>query len=167
MLNILKLIFYKILGPNKVAKRLGVKMGENCVLRSSYFGSEPYLIEMGDNVQTTRGVTFITHDSLSVIRVKYPEYKNADLFGKIIIGDNVFVGSQSIVLRGTTIEDNVIIGAGSLVKGHLKSDSVYAGVPAKYICSLDDYIHKNKKDFDYTKNFTSNEKRDYLLKKFN
>lgn len=163
----IKLIYFRLLGPSKVAKKLGVKMGKNCVLRSTYFGSEPYLIEMGDNVQTTRGVTFITHDSLSVLRIKYPEYKNADIFGKIIIGNNVFLGINTIVLRGTTIGDNVIIGAGSVVKGEIKSDSVYAGVPAKFICTLDEYIEKNKDSFVNTKHLNQNDKKNFLLKEYN
>ena len=58
------------------------------------------------------------------------------------IGNNVFIGMRSIILQGTNIGDNVIIGAGSVVSGKVESNSVYAGNPAKKICSLEE--HKNK-----------------------
>lgn len=164
--TLFRLIYFRLIGPNRTAKKLGVRFGKNCVFRSIYFGSEPYLIEMGDDVRTTRGVTFITHDSLSVIRKKYPEYRNADLFGKITVGNNVFIGMHSTILRGTVIEDNVIIGAGSVVKGRLKADSVYAGVPAKFICTLEQYIEKNKARYDYTKDLNPEEKERYLVAKY-
>lgn len=54
----------------------------------------------------------------------------------------MFIGMRSIILQGTNIGDNVIIGAGSVVSGRVESNSVYAGNPAKKICSLED--HKNK-----------------------
>ena len=47
------------------------------------------------------------------------------------IGNNVWIGTNTIVLKGTTIENNVIVGASSLVKGMLRSNLEYAGVPAK------------------------------------
>lgn len=58
------------------------------------------------------------------------------------IGNNVFIGMRSIILQGANIGDNVIIGAGSVVSGKVESNSVYAGNPAKKICSLEE--HKNK-----------------------
>ena len=54
----------------------------------------------------------------------------------------MFIGMRSIILQGTNIGDNVIIGAGSVVSGKVESNSVYAGNPAKKICSLEE--HKNK-----------------------
>jgi len=55
------------------------------------FGSEPYLVKIGDNVNITQSVMFHTHDGgLFVLRSKYP---NINRFGKITVGDNVFIGS--------------------------------------------------------------------------
>lgn len=65
--------------------------------------------------------------------------------GIVTIGNNVFIGVNSIVLKDTIIGDNVIIGAGSVISGNVESNSVYAGVPAKKICSLDEYVEKLKK----------------------
>lgn len=61
-------------------------------------------------------------------------------YNAVEIGDNVFIGARTIVLPGTIIGDNTIIGAGSVIKGQIKSNSVYAGNPARYICSIDDYL---------------------------
>ena len=66
--------------------------------------------------------------------------------GDIRIGDNVFVGSNTTILYDVTIGSNVIIGAGSLVNKDIPSNSVVAGVPAKNICSFDEFIEKRKKE---------------------
>lgn len=51
----------------------------------------------------------------------------------IEIGNNVWIGSRVTVLPGTIIEDGVIIAAGSVVRGHCKSNCLYSGVPAKLV----------------------------------
>lgn len=167
ILKILKLIYLNLISPNKVADISGVRFGENCHFNTRSFGSEPFMIDIGDNFYTSKGVNFVTHDGgVNVLRNVYPEYKNADLFGKIKIGNNVFVGINTTILPNTIIGDNVIVGASSLVKGQLKSNSVYAGVPVKYICSIEDYFEKYKNDFDLTKSFSYEEKKDFLLHKY-
>lgn len=156
-------IYYKLISPNKFTQISGVKMDKNCNLMTKYFGNEPYLITLGDSVATSGNVQFVTHDgSLHVLRNLFDECKNKDLIQKIIIGNNVFIGLNAIILPGSIIEDNTIIGAGSLVKGHLRKNSVYAGVPAKFICTIDEYKTKNKGLFIETKSMTGLEKRNYL-----
>jgi len=154
--------------PNAYAKYIGVNFGKNCNFRTKKFGSEPYLIYMGDNVRTSGNVSFITHaGGLSVIRCLYPEHKDIDLFEPINIGNNVFLGYGVTVLPGANIKDNVIVGANSVVtRGELKSNSIYAGVPAKYICSLDEFLDKNKNKFVYTHNLNPEEKENYLKRRF-
>lgn len=98
----------------------------------------PYLIEIGDNVTLARGVTILAHDAslkwhLGVVKL-----------GNISIGNNVFVGANSTILCGVTIGDNCIIGAGSLVSHDCKENSVYAGNPARLICTLEEYLEKHK-----------------------
>ncbi len=160
-------IYYRIISKTKLAKRLEVNFGKNCNFMTRSWGSEPYLITMGDNVRTSSGVKFITHDGAAyVIRNKYPEYNQIDLFGEIIIGNNVFIGMDTTILPNTKIGNNIIIGACSLVKGELKDNSVYAGIPAKYICSLDEFHNKNKDKYDYIKHYSPKEKKSYLLKKY-
>lgn len=72
----------------------------------------------------------MTHDfSWSVIGGVYGECVGA--VGTIDIGNNVFIGVNSVILRNAVIDDNVIVGAGSVVSGHLYSNCVYASNPAK------------------------------------
>lgn len=152
----------------KYAKKIGVNFGEDCFFRTKKFGSEPFLISMGNNVHTASGVQFITHDgSINVARNLYPEkFKNADIFKPILIGNNVFIGLNVIVMPGVIIGDNTIIGAGSVVIGELESNSVYAGVPAKKISSIDQYIEKNLMFISETKNMPWAKKVQVLHERF-
>ncbi len=164
LINLIKNLYYKLISPNSYAVKVGVNVGKNCHLRTKNFGSEPYMITLGDNVSTSANVQFVTHDgSLHVIRNLYNEHQEADILKPIKIGNNVFIGINAIILAGTIIENNVIVGAGSVVKGHLKENSVYAGIPAKFICSLDKYVEKNKQNFVNTKQLTYKEKRKFIL----
>ena len=118
----------------------GVNIGTRCKLigiNGGTFGSEPYLISIGNHVEVTRGCAFITHDGGAwVFRDDYPDL---DVIAPIKIGNNVFIGHNTSILPGTCIGDNCVIGAGSVVRGNLECNSVYAGVPAKRIKSLSDY----------------------------
>lgn len=122
------------------------------------------MIKIGDDFYSSSNVQFITHDgSVNVLRNKYENYNNIDIFKPIVIGNNVFLGYGTVILPGTIIGDNVIVGAYSVVKGELISDSVYAGIPAKYICSLDEYTYRNKSFFIPTKRMNYREKKEYIL----
>lgn len=162
--RILFSILKKLLHPNKIAKIQGVKFGNNCKFGANYnFGSEPNFIKIGHNFYSSNNIQFITHDgSVNVLRNLYTEFKNIDLFSPIVIGNNVFIGYGCTILPGTRIGDNVIVGAGSIVKGNLKSNSVYAGITAKYICSIEEYADKHKDKFIYTKHLDSEEKKKYI-----
>ena len=131
----------------KSLKKSGVSIGEG----TQFFDpinnivdlQNPKLLTIGKNVGITSGVIILTHDfSWSVVSGVY-----GDCIGgvrPVIIGDNVFIGMRSIVLMGTTIGNNVIIGAGSVVSGNLESNSVYAGNPAIKIMSLEEFYTKRK-----------------------
>lgn len=123
----------------------GVFIGEDCTIyhpeNSIIDITAPHLITIGDHVNMTGPVTILSHDySWSVIKGKtglMPGNQKA-----VTIGNNVFIGWGATILCGTTIEDNTIIGAHSIVSGHIDGDSVWAGVPAKRICSLSKYLSK-------------------------
>lgn len=156
------------MSSNEFAKHVGVRYGKNPQFRTKKFGTEPYLIEVGDNFETSGNVTFLTHDgSLGVLRNLYSACKKIDVFDKITIGNNVFIGFGVTLLAGTKIEDNVIVGAGSLVKGNLKANSVYAGVPVRYICSIEEYKKKHEENFLNTFMMDSKQKETLLKEEFN
>lgn len=119
------------------------RQGNNCYFQPINFGTEPHLIEFGDNVLVASGVRFVNHDIASFI---FNSISEDGCFptrvGKVIIGNNVFIGCNTIILYDVTIGDNVIIGAGSVVTKDIPHDSVAAGVPAKVIGTFEEYRKK-------------------------
>jgi len=150
----------------KYLRRRGAKIGKDCLIFSIDFSTEPYLIEIGNHVVVSPGSTFITHDgSVWLFRDKYP---NITVFGKIIIGDNSFIGINSIILPNTEIGSNCIIGAGSVVRGRIPDNSVVMGNPAKVVMKLnfaEKFLINNKNRVD-TKHMKPEERKDILLKHF-
>ncbi|MFA0560651.1 acyltransferase [Vibrio breoganii] len=150
-----------------MAKIQGVTLGKNCNLNKNVsFGSEPYLITLGDNFYCSSKIQFITHDgAVNVLRNLYPELAQADLFGRITIGDNVFLGYNVTILPNSCVGNNVIIGAGSIVRGNLESGYVYAGAPVKKLMSIDEYKSKVESKLVMTKNLTAAQKLDFIKNK--
>ena len=163
-MNLLKKIARRILytDPISKARKLGVKIGDNCrLLDNVRFHSEPYLITIGNHVSITDS-EFITHDgAVWIFREEMPEI---DSFGRINVGDNIFIGSKCLILPGVSIGNNTIVGAGSVVTKDLEGGFVYAGVPAKRICTIDEYRDKNEPRFIMTKNMSSSQKKKFLLR---
>lgn len=125
----------------------GIKIGDNTVFfdwKSNIVDTQrPWLIEIGSYCKITHGVVILSHDySRSVLRRVYGEV--IDGAKKTKIGDNVFIGMNSVILMGANIGNNVIIGAGSIVSGIIPDNVVVAGNPAKIICTLDEYYQKRK-----------------------
>jgi acetyltransferase-like isoleucine patch superfamily enzyme len=148
----------------RYARAVGVKCGQRCNFVHPYFGSEPYLITIGDNVSVAKNVGFITHDGgVWVFRDRHP---NIDIFGTITIGSNVLIGYGAILMPGITIGDNCVIGAGSVVTRDIPSNSVAAGVPAKVIKSLAQYYESTKDKATHIRNLPLAEKERILKQKF-
>lgn len=157
-LNLLyKELFWSL---EKQAQSLGVQMGTDNLIASKFWSSEPYLISIGSNCQITSGVRFFTHGGAQVLRDKYPEF---DLFGKIEIGNYVYIGNNTLVMPGVSIGNNVLIAAGSVVTKSIPSNSVVGGNPARYICSVDEYKSKNLKYNLNSKSMSYNEKKNFIL----
>lgn len=146
-MNIIKRIihFYiKKTNPTKYAKKIGVKMGENVHIYSSIlWGSEPWLITLGNNVYITDGCKFITHDGGTLILRKH--IPDLELTFPIEIKNDVYIGMNTLILPGITIGNNCIVGAGSVVTKDIPDNSVVAGVPAKVIKSTQEYLEQIKK----------------------
>lgn len=129
-------------------KKMGVRIGEDVKLFRPYNTTidiqNPHLLSIGSHVQITGPATILTHDySWCVLKRKYGKILGNQK--PVLIGDNVFIGWGATILAGTTVGNNVIIGANSVVSGVLESNSVYAGNPAKKIMSLDTYYEKRLK----------------------
>lgn len=150
----------KIYSCEAYARARGVKIGKGCSIATRMFGSEPYLVEIGDNVQITNDVRFFTHGGGWVFRHKDPEF---DSFGKIKIHDNVYIGNGTMILPGVIIGNNVVIGAGSIVTKSIPDNVVVAGNPARIVCTIDDFFVKANRYNVKTKQMGPNEKRAYLL----
>jgi acetyltransferase-like isoleucine patch superfamily enzyme len=119
-------------------KFTGVIFGNNVrIIGKIDFGSEPFLITIGDNVTITNGVRFVTHDGgVGIFRVEHP---GMNVFGRITVGNNVFIGNNSIILPNISIGDNVVIGVSSIVTKNVPDNVVVAGVPARVIRTTDEY----------------------------
>lgn len=120
----------------------GFKAGKNFQYNSGYpiDWNWPWLISVGNNVTLASGVKILAHDASSAkagVKTKV---------GIVDIGDNVFVGANTIILPNVRIGDNVIIGAGSVVTHDIPSNNVYAGNPAKRISSFDDFKSKHNEN---------------------
>ena len=147
-------------------RKLGANIGEECsfVGRNISLSSEPYLITIGNHVRVSFDVAFVTHDGGTyVLRRKYP---NASLYGKIKVGDNVFIGARSIILPNVTIGDNCIIAAGSVVTKNVESGTIVGGVPAKKIGSVYDYELKHKDDLMCIADLSYTQRKEILEKVF-
>lgn len=121
-------LYQKRKDPIRYARKIGVSVGEECRFVSCpIFGSEPWLITIGNHVEITSDVKFITHDgSTWVFRGQEP-FTKVIRFGKIAIGDNSFIGTRSTIMPGVHIGRNCIVGAGSLVTKSIPDGEVWGG----------------------------------------
>ncbi|WP_162417012.1 acyltransferase [Cyclobacterium roseum] len=149
----------------RYARYIGVSFGRDCrFVGDVKFGTEPYLIKMGNHVSITNS-TFITHDGgIWVFRNEYPD---SDIIKPIVIGNNVFIGSNCIILPGVVIGDDVVIGANSIVTKDLDSNYVYGGSPAKKIKPISDYKKKIIEEALPIKKYSFNDKKVYLMNLYN
>lgn len=154
--------------PVSYWRKRGMKIGEGCEIYSSAsFESEPYMIELGNYVRVNSGVTFVTHDGgVWVLRNLDEELKDIDVFGKIVVGNNVHIGTNTIIMPGVTIGDNCIIGCGAVVTRDIPSGSIAVGVPARVIKTVDEYKAQHADDFVHTKFLSAEEKKKFITEKY-
>ncbi len=131
----------------KYLREGGVKIGKNVNFRYPAHTvvdlTRPTLVELGSNLDINDNFSIMTHDfGTYVFRNLYDDFVSSS--GKVIIGNNIYFGRNVTILKGVTIGDNCIIGAGSLVTKDIPSNSVACGAPAKVICSIEDYYKKRK-----------------------
>lgn len=111
----------------------------------------------------TTGVKFLTHDGGTLVfRHIVPDL---EITKPITIGDNVYIGNNTIILPGVTIGNNVIVGAGTVITKDIPNNSVVVGVPGRVIKSADDYFEKIKKESLHLGHLKG-EMKDLELKKY-
>lgn len=120
-------------------------IGDNCMMMFRKIPLYPKLISIGNNVWIASQVSFVPHDVIHMmLNNKFETNEFQENIGCIDIKDNVFIGTNSTILPNVTIGPDAIIAAGTLVNKSVHG-GVYAGVPAKYICSIDEFLEKRKK----------------------
>lgn len=162
MLHKLKLLYYRFFKSGvDYARFLGVKVGEQCYIASDvHFSSEPYLIEIGSHVAVTQGVMLHTHGGGRVARRYIPDF---DIFGRVKICDYAYIGSSAQIMPGVTIGEGSLVAAGSIVTRSVPAGVVVAGNPAKYVCTVEEYIERNMKYNVGTKGLSLDAKKKALL----
>jgi len=136
---------YVIWSAEKFGRHIGVKIGRDCRIYTVDFGTEPFLISIGNHCTITRGVIFITHDGSTWLH--RDEKGRRYYYAPIAIGNDVFIGTKTLIMPGVKIEDRVIIGAGSVVTKSVPTGVVIAGNPAKIIGSYDELERRRLETF--------------------
>lgn len=169
--KLIRLYYYYIKKESiKCAKLLGVRIGEKCKILDDpgkVFGSEPWLVQVGNHCEFTNGVRILTHEgAIWVPRFLDKSLRNCDIMKPVKIGNNFMVGQYSIIMPGVTIGSNVIIGSHSVVTKDVEDNSVVAGIPAKRIKSIDKFISecKNSPYLMPIKNMEQFQKKEYIIK---
>lgn len=154
-------IIRSVLPPDKYARLIGVHIGnDNFIPDKDCWSSEPYLITVGNHCGITKGVRIFTHGGARVARKHYPDF---DVFGRVVIGDWVYIGTNSLIMPGVTIGDGSLIAAGSVVTKSVPPGVVVGGNPAKIISTVEKYIRNNEQFNLNSKSMTPEEKKTFLL----
>lgn len=167
-MGIINKIKVYIKGNYKIALENGLVVGKGVSIvggkRGVVFGSEPYLITLGDYCRISNDVLFVTHDGGTWAFRDIPKYRKVIKYGKIRIGAYTFVGARSIIMPGVSIGDHCVIGAGSIVTHDIPNGSVAVGSPAKVIMTTDEYADKClKNQREYDEELYNKDKKRYLI----
>lgn len=135
LLGLLKSIYSKSSSERyiKYLRSVGIKIGGG-IFRSPrntrIDTTRPSLVSIGSNVDINTYFQILTHDyATKVFTNKYGVFVNSS--GKVVIGNNIYFGTNVTVLKGVTIGDNCVIGSGSIVTKSIPANSVVTGVPCR------------------------------------
>ena len=113
--------FYTDFGKN-------IEVGEDVFINACCHFQDHGGVRIGDGCQIGHNVVFATLNHFLE-----PEKRKMTHSAPIVLGKNVWVGSNATILQGVTIDDNAVIGAGAVVTGDIPANTVAAGVPAKVV----------------------------------
>ena len=108
-----------------------VKIGNDCGISHTAITAKKNII-IGNNVLIGSNC-MITDTDFHSIDFRKREKGDEGIFEDVYIGDNVFVGARSIILKGVKIGNGSVIGAGSVVTKDVPEYQLWAGNPAKFI----------------------------------
>lgn len=156
--------YLQTMKPVQYASCIGVNFNRGGVFIYGHidWSTEPWIITLGNNVHITDGVKFITHDGGTLLfRNKIPDL---EITKPIVVGNDVYIGNNVIILPGVTIGNNVVIGAGAVVSKDIPDNSVAVGVPARVIKTADEYLEKLKNESLHLGHLKGQEKDKALMK---
>lgn len=149
-------LYMKVYLP--LLKKKGMDISGNPIYigSSTQFDGKDYSkIHIGDKVVISSDVRFLTHDysiSRAIEATGRKLEKEVFFLRDIYIGDNSFIGTKSILLPGTTIGKNVIVGAGSVVRGKVEDNSIVMGNPATVIGNTIEWAEKKIDEDSFLEN---------------
>lgn len=168
-----RILIHKVNKTNESKRQylrsLGCKVGEGTRFTGqANAGNDPYLVEIGRDCLISSDVHFLCHDGgVKVLNsLGFFDDGNMDKMARIKIGDNCFIGCGVVIMGGVRIGNNVIVGTRSVVTKNIPDGVVVAGMPARVICTIEEYYQKNKerRTFFPTAKMTKSEKEEYLIK---
>ena len=124
-----------------VARPGNLVIGQNCFINRKNLFDNAGLITIGDNCSIGFDNKFLTVNHIEKDKLR-EENQNTFYSQKITIGNGVWISTNCVILPGTEIGDNVIISAGSTVKGKLEGGWVYEGNPARKVRETRGFVAK-------------------------
>jgi len=133
-------------------RKMGMQIGRNVFLPDSTWidASHCFLISVGDNCGFGEECMILAHDA------QMDEFLDAARIGRVVIHPSCHIGARTVILAGVEIGPRTIVGANSVVSSSLPPDTVCAGIPAKVICTLEQYLERHRQKL------TGSEKFDYM-----